>query len=119
MRQWNIEPQYLCNKHLFGEHFDHHVFLGLIKKKKKLNGYLKHGLLNPYTLKERHDLLANEIIKRGYNHFSELEHIDPVDLEYIDFSKYNSINADYIYLFTKCNNCRNLFLRKNIIDFAF
>lgn len=45
MRMWMIDPKKMCNKHLFGEHVELHMFVGIINKNKSLAGYLKNKLI--------------------------------------------------------------------------
>jgi len=40
MRQWMCDPRFMCNKHLFGEHVEHHMFIGTLERKKSINGYI-------------------------------------------------------------------------------
>ena len=72
MRMWLCDPKIMCQKHLCGEHVEMHMFLGTIKKGKKIDGYLKNNLLEPMALYWRHKQLELEMIDRGYNHNSEM-----------------------------------------------
>ncbi len=45
MRMWNVLPEYLCRKHLLGEHVEMHMFVGTIKRGVSLNGYIKNKLV--------------------------------------------------------------------------
>ena len=72
MRMWLTPPEAMCRKHLMGEHVEMHMFVGTIAKGKSLEGYYRDGLLNSGQIKERHDQLAAEMIRRGMNHESEL-----------------------------------------------
>jgi len=76
MRQWLVNPQLLCHKHLLGEHVEHHMFIGTIKKGVSVDGYMQNGLLDPAKLYTRHAELVAEIERRGYSHYSPLEVID-------------------------------------------
>ncbi|MCS7150780.1 MAG: pyrimidine dimer DNA glycosylase/endonuclease V [Endomicrobia bacterium] len=76
MRIWDIEPKFLCRKHLLGEHRELHAIWNILTKNKK--GYSKH----PETLRWRgklkslyirHEKLVKEMLKRGYKHNSELD----------------------------------------------
>jgi hypothetical protein len=69
---WNVPPRYLCRKHLLGEHVECHMFVGAIRKGTSLSGYVDGGLVNTRELKTRHDALAAEIERRGYQHASPL-----------------------------------------------
>ena len=72
MRQWLVDPRFLCRKHLLGEHVEHHMFIGSIKKGFSVKGYLRDGFLEPATLYSRHDEIVKEMKHRGYNHKSPL-----------------------------------------------
>ena len=73
MRQWNVNPEYLCTQHLLGEHLEQHMFMGCVKKGTSLKGYIDKGLVEIHNIPKRHDELATEMIKRGYNHKSPLQ----------------------------------------------
>ena len=64
MRMWMIDPKLLCNRHLAGEHVEHHMFLGTMKKGKSLDGYFKNNLLQLKDLIKRHDILAEEMKRK-------------------------------------------------------
>ena len=75
MRIWDISPSLLCRQHLLGEHRELHAVWSVITKKKK--GYSKHpetirwvGKLSALYI--RHNLLIQEMKKRGYIHKSDL-----------------------------------------------
>lgn len=77
MRIWDIDPSYLCRKHLLAEHRELHGLWNILTKHKGKGGYSKH----PETLRWigktkalflRHELLVKEIISRGYHHHSPL-----------------------------------------------
>jgi hypothetical protein len=44
MRQWLVDPKKMCRQHLLGEHCEHHMMLGSIRKKKNIDGFeeLRH-----------------------------------------------------------------------------
>jgi hypothetical protein len=73
MRQWMVDPKCLCRQHLLGEHNESHSFLGCIKKGTSLKGYISKGLVEVDKIQKRHDELAEEMIRRGYNHKSPLD----------------------------------------------
>lgn len=72
MRQWLVDPKILCDKHLFGEHVEHHMFAGSINKGLRINGYIRNNLVEPLSLVNRHAELVEEIKRRGFNHKSDL-----------------------------------------------
>lgn len=72
MRMWMIKPQYLCSKHLIGEHVELHMLVGSIIKNKNLGGFIQNNLIDTSKIKKRHEDLVKEMIKRGYKHESPL-----------------------------------------------
>ena len=72
MRQWHVNPKFLCRKHLLGEHVEHHMFIGSLKKGRSIDGFIRDGLVEVDTLISRHDELVEEMKRRGYNHKSPL-----------------------------------------------
>jgi len=72
MRMWNVDPRFLCRKHLLGEHVEMHMFLGSILKGKSMRGFIEKGLVEIHNIKLRHHQLKNEMIDRGMNHKSDL-----------------------------------------------
>ncbi|MDD5432653.1 MAG: pyrimidine dimer DNA glycosylase/endonuclease V [Candidatus Omnitrophica bacterium] len=75
MRIWDIAPSRLCRNHLLGEHRELHAIWSILTKRKK--GYSRHpevlrweGRLK--ALYARHKLLMEELSRRGYRHYSNL-----------------------------------------------
>jgi hypothetical protein len=102
---WMVDVKCLCRKHLLGEHQEMHSFTGTIKKGISIKGYLKNGLIETHNLKKRHDELANEMTRRGYNHKSELE-----DLNLNPNGCVNS-EENIQELIRRCPDCRSNFLK--------
>ena len=73
MRLWMVPPSKMCRKHLLGEHVECHMLVGCILKKKSLTGYLAGGLVEIHNIERRHDLLAREMVRRGYRHNTPLK----------------------------------------------
>lgn len=72
MRMWMIDPRLMCRKHLNGEHYEIHMLAGHLRAGHSIKGYLEKGLLEPQNMKQRHDELAAEMVRRGGNHKSPL-----------------------------------------------
>jgi hypothetical protein len=108
MRMWMTDPKTMCRKHLLGEHVECHMFLGHLKKKRKITKYIENNCLEPTSLKKRHDELAKEIKRRGYNHNSPLD----FKKEFIDYLPYEhknykvDIKASLRDLVTRCKDCK-------------
>lgn len=108
MRMWMINPKLLCNKHLFGEHVECHMFVCAIMQNVNLNEYISNNLLEISSLRRRHDDLAKEIINRGFVHDSLLPIISwkCVAEKYGDafYKKIHGADA-FSELMIKCDDC--------------
>lgn len=90
MRVWDIHPGYLSRQSLLGQHAEIHALYTVINQQRK--GYAAHpetkrwqGNLN--RLKFRHDLTAQEMILRQFNHRSPFNgnfHNSIKTLKYVD-----------------------------------
>lgn len=72
MRMWMVDPKILCNQHLAGEHVELHMFAGHLLRGKRVDGYARHNCIEPWSIQFRHDVLAAEMLARGWNHNSPL-----------------------------------------------
>lgn len=102
MRMWMITPSLLCREHLLGEHNETHAFVGTINKGKRVDGYLRNNLLEINSLKQRHEELVIEMVKRGYNHKSPLPEIKENNIKNIKIDTNNNIKT----LIERCPKCR-------------
>ena len=106
MRMWMVDPEYMCQQHLLGEHVELHMFVGTINRSPlppaTLAGYAKGGLVEVHNINLRHKVIVNEMLKRGLRHQSPLP----------DFEKFHlgevNINENYNELSKRCLDCRNL-----------
>ena len=76
MRIWDIPVENLCRNHLLGEHSELHAIWSIITKEK--NGYSHHPEVIRWKRKLKalylkHEEIANEMGKRGFNHRSILD----------------------------------------------
>jgi len=108
MRMWLVDPIFMCRKHLIAEHCELHTFVGTIKKGTSLTGYVRNNLLESSSIQKRHDVLVNEMLKRGYKHNSPLNYQDTLNLGQIDKTK------SFTALMERCQECRNR-LSANVI----
>lgn len=102
MRMWKINPRKLCRQHLLGEHLEMHMFASCIKQGKCLKGYIKSNLVEIHNIKARHDMLAKEMIKRGYKHKSPMR-----SFKTIKQGKVN-VKRNIKQLRNRCKICRKL-----------
>lgn len=73
MRMWMVEPKLLCRKHLLGEHGEIHKHRHNFVKKHSIAKRIEMGQIEPSSMKSRHDALAEEMLRRGFNHKSPYE----------------------------------------------
>ena len=114
MRMWLCDPKILCQKHLCGEHVEIHMFLGSLKKGKKMDGFFENNLFEPRQLFQRHEDLKNEMIARGYNHKSRMVESDcgcvldlPNEKQYWEIDKQKALQD----LLDRCPECRSNYER--------
>lgn len=111
MRMWGINPEFLCRNHLLGEHNEIHKHRHNFVKKHSIAKRISPVVqIEPENMKNRHDELVVEMIKRGYNHNSpyeqpDLSHLSPIER----FAKID-INISYTDLVNRCPECARLIL---------
>ena len=109
MRMWNIDPVLLCARHLRGEHNEMHMFEGSIKKGINVSGYIRDNLLDTSMLRQRHDALAIEMLRRGGNHSSTMQYVDTINRGMVD------VMASLRELCYRCPDCRVRILQANVL----
>jgi hypothetical protein len=77
MRIWDLPPAELCRQHLLGEHRELHAIWTILTEDRR--GYRGHPETKRWSgrlraLYARHELLAQEMVRRGFNHASPLDH---------------------------------------------
>lgn len=82
MRMWMINPKVMCREHLLGEYRELFTFLGTLRKKKRVDGYLRHNLFEPESIMLRYKELRKEMLRRGYNPRKPFTFV-PSDLDYL------------------------------------
>ena len=97
---WGVEPSALCRQHLLGEHVEMHMFVGHIRLGRSLGRYVGDGLVDTRRIKARHDALAAEMRRRGYNHASPLDYIDGLRQGHVD------VAASVAELRRRCPLCK-------------
>ena len=82
MRMWMVDPRFLCNQHLLGEHVELHMIVGAVDKGygASVVGLAKVDLVDTRLVTARHADLAVEMVARGMNHQSALEWEDVMEL---------------------------------------
>ena len=103
---WMINPAVMCNKHLLGEHVECHMLAGHLQRRRQIAGYIRFNLLQPGSLRERHDQLVFEMVNREMLHKSSLPEFD---LSYLpEEHRIYTVNAEesLIELSRRCPQCR-------------
>ena len=99
---WMVDPRLECVRHLNAEHRECHTLVGTILHGKRLSGtkYITKGLVEVHNIQKRHDDLAIEMTRRGYNHKSPLP-------EFTSWTE-GSVDpkANLIELARRCPECR-------------
>ena len=94
-----VDPKYMCDRHLLGEHVECHMFAGCLDKNKSLAGYVRNNLFDVASLTERHNRLAGEMKSRGFLHKSALGvyqgQSTPID-----------VSSSFNNLMHRCARCR-------------
>jgi predicted adenine nucleotide alpha hydrolase (AANH) superfamily ATPase len=95
----------MCKQHLLGEHVELHMFIGTLKRKISVWGYLDNGLFEPRSIYTRHEVLVKEMLARGGRHQSPLEVIDLPFSEEVWGTTVNTIE-NLEELCERCDACR-------------
>jgi len=104
-----VDPSVMCRKHLFGEHLELHMFAGSMAKKMNIDGYVRNNLVEPKSIKKRHDQLVNEMRVRGYQ--SGIDHQSPLeqpDISYLPLEIQNAkvdVESSLNDLMGRCSLC--------------
>lgn len=78
-----------------------HMFVGTIVKGISIEGYKAKKLVNPNEISKRHDVLACELIRRGYKHNS------PLDFDTVTCTSGNvDVEANMAELHSRCKECQ-------------
>jgi len=106
MRMWGINPELLCKKHLLGEHGEihkhRHNFVKQHSIAKRISPVVQ---IAPEQMQKRHNELAHEMLKRGYNHKSPYEQPDLSHLKNEERYAEIDINVSILDLVLRCDEC--------------
>jgi hypothetical protein len=100
-RMWMVNTEWMCNTHLGEEHTSIHMFLRLLKDKKRIQGFIDQGFVEIHNLRSRHDELVEEMIRRGMEHKTSMPwYFEERRAGYISEEK----SAQDLVM--ECNECR-------------
>lgn len=91
----------MCGKHLLGEHLEMHMFLSSVNLGRKIEGFIRNGLVEVHNIKRRHSELVAEMLKRGWKHNSPISEL-PELAEQGCIDKEKSMHL----LFSRCKDCK-------------
>jgi hypothetical protein len=103
---WMVNPAVMCKKHLLVEHVECHMLVSHLQHKRRITNYIKQNLLQPRSLRERHDQLALEMENRKMLHKSPLP---KYDLSYLpEKQRIYTVNVEQslIELSRRCTKCK-------------
>ena len=106
MRMWMLSPEFMCLRHLLGEHVECHMLASSIILHKTLDGYAHNHLIELTSLQSRHDALALEITRRGYHHYSPLPSFSLSNYSSFITSSRVDLTQSYQALLSRCPRCR-------------
>jgi len=107
---WMVNPRCLCRKHLLGEHGEIHKHKHNFEKKHSMAGRL--GQIEPASMEARHDELAREMVRRGYNHKSPYSQPDVSYLPQMTVDIRQSLDD----LQSRCEECTKLINSVGVAD---
>lgn len=106
VRMWMVDPAKMCDQHLLGEHVECHMLAGTLARQRSIDGFVVKRLLEPCSLAERHEQLAEEMGARGFRHASPLPDVDvgylPADARECRVD----VEAAHADLVARCEACR-------------
>ena len=110
MRMWGVNPKYLCDRHLLGEHGEMHKHLPSFFK-----GYKVERRFTPIIqiqfigYEERHDSLAEEMLRRGMRHNSPLPELPDFKRLYPEYYHLKvDIDFNVIDLNSRCSQSKEI-----------
>jgi hypothetical protein len=106
MRMWMIDPSLLCRKHLLGAHSEIHKHKHVFEKKYSIDGRISPVVqIEPNSMQEEHDRLAQEMVARGYSHKSPF--VQP-DLSYLREKASVRVDREHsiVDLSSRCSECK-------------
>jgi len=106
---WMVSPELLCRQHLLGEHSEihkhRHVFVKGYKIDKRIEPIVQ---IQPSAMKQRHDELAEEMLRRGYNHRSDYEQPDLSNYPEYQRNAVVDLQTSKTDLISRCKKCKEL-----------
>ncbi|MEZ0393798.1 MAG: pyrimidine dimer DNA glycosylase/endonuclease V [Desulfurococcaceae archaeon] len=110
---WMVPPSIMCDRHLLGEHVELHMLVGALRRRARIDGYVRKGLLEVASIESRHEEIVQEMLRRGFKHSSPLK-MEDVDLSYLPEEVLNArVDRERSLrdLLSRCPRCRERYER--------
>jgi hypothetical protein len=108
MRMWMVPPRMMCNQHLLGEHFEIHMLMSHLRKRRSVAGFMRQRILSIAHIYSRHYALTLEMSERGMRHKTPLSR-DEVYNAIEPYMKYWDVRVDVsksmMVLASRCKKC--------------
>jgi hypothetical protein len=105
MRMWMVDTKILCKQHLMGEYREHFAIAGLMRLKRRFDGYIRNNLVEPTAITNRFKSIREEMLSRGYE--PKKEFISP-DISYLPEEHRNykvNVQSSLDDLLGRCPEC--------------
>lgn len=109
MRMWMVDPALMCDQHLLGEHGELHKHRPSFVKRHSIRGRVEAQdgpQIEPEAMQARHDALAAELLRRGFNHRSPFEQPDLSYLPPLHHKATVDRVTSLVELLRRCDSCR-------------
>ncbi len=101
-----VDPRSMCDRHLLGEHVELHMLAGTLARRRSIDGFIAKGLLEPSAMGPRHERLAREMARRGFEHRSPLPESDLSYLPGAARTARVDVEESSRELTARCGRCR-------------
>jgi hypothetical protein len=106
-RMWDVKPEVMCRQHLLGEHREMHQVKGMVEQYEHAEAVMKglagSNAIDTTKIRERHSVLVDEMLSRGYDgHSTPMEPVDDKTEGIGDVDSDESMQL----LLRRCEMCR-------------
>jgi hypothetical protein len=102
---WMLNPRYMCQKHIVGEHGEIHKHRHNFVKKHSISGRINPVVqIEPLAMKKRHDELAKHMNHKSPYELPDLSHLPKAELN----AKVD-LEQSHIDLISRCEDFRLMY----------
>jgi len=105
---WMANPKKMCSRHLRGEYVECLMIAGLMKKRRRLDGFFAHNCIEPKSVVKRFASLKREMIARGFHAKKSLKR---ADFSYLPRNQQDhriDARKNRLLLLSRCRECKRL-----------